>query len=49
MIKESHYSAADAIDCKTVMAGNYYLQEVKAGQVIRIVDSQGNQAADTLF
>jgi hypothetical protein len=49
MIKESHYNAADAIDCKTVMAGNYYLQEVKAGQVIRIVDSQGNQAADTLF
>tara|TARA_R110002073_G_scaffold78991_2_gene190058 strand:- start:12240 stop:12881 length:642 start_codon:yes stop_codon:yes gene_type:complete len=49
MIKESLLNAADAIDTQTVMAGDYYLQEVKAGQTIRIVDSEGNQAADTLF
>lgn len=49
MIKESLLNTADAIDTQTVMAGDYYLQEVKAGQTIRIVDSEGNQAADTLF
>lgn len=49
MIKESLLNVADAIDSKTVMAGDYYLQEVKAGQTIRIVDTEGNQAADTLF
>ena len=47
MIKESLLNTADAIDTQTVMAGDYYLQEVKAGQTIRIVDSEGNQAADT--
>ena len=49
MIKESLLNAADALASKTVKAGDYYLQEVKAGQTIRIVDSEGNQAADTLF
>lgn len=49
MIKESLLNPAVAIDTKTVLAGDYYLQTVKAGQVIRIIDSEGNQAADTLF
>lgn len=49
MIKESLLDTTDAIDRKTVKAGDYYLQTVRAGQTIRIVDSEGNQAADTLF
>ena len=49
MIKESLLKAADALNSQTVMAGDYYLHEVKAGQTIRIIDSEGNQAADTLF
>ena len=49
MIKESLLNTADAIDNKTVLAGDYYLQKVKAGQTIRIIDTEGNQAADTLF
>jgi uncharacterized protein len=32
-----------------VRAGDYYLGEIKAGQYLRIVDLEGNQAADTLF
>lgn len=32
-----------------VRAGDYYLGELKAGQYLRIVDLEGNQAADTLF
>ncbi|HEY7883846.1 MAG TPA: urea amidolyase associated protein UAAP2, partial [Cellvibrionaceae bacterium] len=33
----------------TVTAGDYLLKKVSRGQVIRITDSHGNQAADTLF
>jgi len=34
---------------ETVPAGDYWLQELKAGQTLRILDLEGNQAADTLF
>ncbi len=30
-------------------AGDYYLGAIKAGQTLRILDLEGNQAADTLF
>ena len=33
----------------TVLAGDGYTQELAAGDVFRIVDLEGNQAADTLF
>lgn len=33
----------------TVLAGDYWSREIKHGQVFRIVDLEGNQAADTLF
>ncbi len=49
MIVESQLQAADAIDRERVPAGDYYMKVVKAGQTIRIVDLEGNQAADTLF
>ena len=32
-----------------VPAGDYWLHRVAAGQLLRIVDCEGNQAADTLF
>ena len=49
MIKESVLKAEDAIDREMVPAGDYYMKVVKAGQTFRILDLEGNQAADTLF
>lgn len=49
MIKESQLDSATAIFSAVVDAGDYWMQEIKAGQTLRIVDSEGNQAADTLF
>jgi urea carboxylase-associated protein 1 len=34
---------------KTIPAGTYWLERVKQGETLRIVDLEGNQAADTLF
>ncbi|UTW47690.1 urea amidolyase associated protein UAAP2 [Bacterioplanoides sp. SCSIO 12839] len=39
----------NAIQRDTVDAGDYYIGMVKAGQTFRILDLEGNQAADTLF
>ncbi len=49
MIKESELQAENAFDRETVGAGDYYLKVVKKGQTVRILDLEGNQAADTLF
>ncbi|WP_016954085.1 urea amidolyase associated protein UAAP2 [Catenovulum agarivorans] len=49
MIKESKLQAGQAIRQEVVDAGDYYLKVVKQGQTIRILDLEGNQAADTLF
>jgi urea carboxylase-associated protein 1 len=49
MIKASLLQAAQAVYRETVPAGDYYMKPLKAGQVIRILDLEGNQAADTLF
>lgn len=49
MIKESSLKVEDAIDREVVPAGDYYMKVVKAGQTFRILDLEGNQAADTLF
>lgn len=49
MIKESTYHADDAVFREVVPAGDYWMQVVKAGQTFRILDLEGNQAADTLF
>ena len=40
---------ACAIYDATVLAGDPWIHEVKKGEVLRIVDVEGNQAADTLF
>ncbi|WP_411267799.1 urea amidolyase associated protein UAAP2 [Ketobacter nezhaii] len=49
MITESNLQAESAIARDVVPAGDYYLKTVKAGQTFRILDLEGNQAADTLF
>jgi len=33
----------------TLRAGDYWMHVVKKGQTLRIVDNEGNQAADTIF
>jgi urea carboxylase-associated protein 1 len=48
-IKPSARSADEAIFRETVNAGDYWLYELKQGNVLRIVDLEGNQAVDTLF
>ena len=42
-------SRANPIYRHTVLAGDPWMYEVKKGQILRIVDLEGNQAADTLF
>lgn len=49
MIKESNLTTEAASYRKEVPAGDYWMQVVKQGQTIRILDLVGNQAADTLF
>ncbi|MFT6552089.1 MAG: urea carboxylase-associated protein 1 [Zhongshania marina] len=49
MIRESSLSIDDAVFREVVWAGDYYLGKVSAGQTFRILDLEGNQAADTLF
>lgn len=49
MIKESDRNAAEAVYRETIPAGDWWVHEIRAGQVLRILDLEGNQAADTLF
>ncbi len=49
MIRQSSRRTEAATYCRRIDAGDYWLHRVEAGQVLRIVDVQGNQAADTLF
>lgn len=49
MIVESSRVADQASYREVVEAGDYWLHPLKAGQVLRILDLEGNQAADTLF
>ncbi|GAB1267993.1 urea carboxylase-associated family protein [Aurantivibrio infirmus] len=49
MIKVSKLKESDAYKRETVRAGDYYICEIKAGETFRILDLEGNQAADTLF
>lgn len=49
MIAASPLKAEQASRRDTVLAGDYYMQVLKAGQTLRILDIEGNQAADTLF
>jgi len=49
MVKESTLKAENATSSYHVKAGDYFFVNVNAGETIRIVDLEGNQAADTLF
>jgi len=49
MIKASFRETARAVDSRIVDAGDYYLATLNDGDTLRIVDLDGNQAADTLF
>jgi urea carboxylase-associated protein 1 len=49
MLKESTLNPASAVYRQVVPAGRYWMHAVKAGQIFRIVDCEGNQAVDTLF
>lgn len=46
---ESKLQPANALFDQTVLAGDGFTHIVKKGQIFRIVDVEGNQAADTLF
>jgi uncharacterized protein len=45
----SRLEAAQAVYRQVVLAGDHWSREIKRGQIFRIVDLEGNQAADTLF
>jgi urea carboxylase-associated protein 1 len=48
-IRESALDPAEAMYSATLPAGEPWLHEVKQGQTLRIVDLEGNQAADMIF
>ena len=45
----SQYNPAQAIYREVIAAGEPYMHEIKRGQIVRILDLEGNQAVDTLF
>ena len=49
MLTESTLDPATAAYRKTIKAGDHWSRIIKKGQTFRIVDIEGNQAADTLF
>jgi uncharacterized protein len=46
---ESRLDPAHAVLDQTVLAGEPWVQRVRKGQTLRIVDLEGNQAVDTIF
>ncbi|MBX3611313.1 MAG: urea carboxylase-associated family protein [Hydrogenophaga sp.] len=48
-LTHSTLQAEDAVFRHVIPAGEPYLFEVKAGQTLRLLDLEGNQAIDTLF
>jgi urea carboxylase-associated protein 1 len=49
MLEESTLLPGEALFRQVIPAGDYWIDILKAGQRLRIVDVEGNQAADTLF
>jgi len=49
VLTESKLKVENAIFSEKVLAGDPWMKELKAGQVLRILDLGGNQAADTMF
>jgi hypothetical protein len=48
-VTESKLNPDTAVYKETVLAGDYWIHEIRVGQTFRIVDLEGNQAVDTLF
>jgi urea carboxylase-associated protein 1 len=48
-LTESPLDPADAVLVETILAGDPWIHVIKKGQIFRIEDVEGNQAADTLF
>lgn len=48
-MKESSKNTQSASYRKVILAGDHWMKEIKKGQTFRILDLEGNQAADTLF
>lgn len=49
MPTESSLRPEDAIYRQRIFAGDHWIHRIQKGQIFRIVDVEGNQAADTLF
>lgn len=49
MLTESSLDPANAAYRKVIKAGDHWTHVIKKGQTFRILDLEGNQAADTLF
>jgi len=49
MPQQSALHPGEAVFRQIVPAGDYWIDTVKKDQVLRIVDVEGNQSADTLF
>jgi uncharacterized protein len=48
-ITESHYRPEAAVFRQVVPAGEPFMRRISTGEVLRILDLEGNQAVDTLF
>jgi urea carboxylase-associated protein 1 len=48
-MKESTLDPKDAVFRVVIPAGDWWVHEIRKGQTLRIIDLEGNQAADTLF
>ncbi|MBC8001899.1 MAG: DUF1989 domain-containing protein, partial [Opitutaceae bacterium] len=46
---EGSLDPAKSVFDHIIPAGEGWMHEIKAGQTLRILDLEGNQAADTLF
>jgi urea carboxylase-associated protein 1 len=49
MIRESTLNPSAAAYRHVIPAGDYWIRTIAKGEIFRIVDLEGNQAADTLF
>jgi uncharacterized protein len=49
MIRQSNLRVEHAIYRQVVGAGDYWMHTLQTGETLRILDLEGNQAADTLF
>ena len=49
MMTESTLMPATAVYREVIPAGDWWVHKIKKGQILRILDLEGNQAADTLF